>query len=254
MKCNKCGQALPNDSEFCQYCGAKVEIVNENTQIQEATKVCVKCGNTIDSTSGICKHCAENDRKWESFKSVVSGQSQDNKSTSTAPTIVYQTKKAPIIILSIIIVVLLGLYILETQKVLGWVEEYNKIEHQLELKENEVDKYASDAQKYDKIRDFMKEETANREKNSYRRFYITDKVVVIPNGGRTTLSLTAYIGSNVTYYYQISDTSIADVSWGNWVDGTRITVDVKAKKAGIATIEFTNDYNSEEFNVLIVIV
>ena len=32
MKCQKCGMILPEDSEFCQYCGARIELpVNQVT-------------------------------------------------------------------------------------------------------------------------------------------------------------------------------------------------------------------------------
>ena len=30
MVCNKCNHKLPDDSEFCQYCGSKIENINFN--------------------------------------------------------------------------------------------------------------------------------------------------------------------------------------------------------------------------------
>lgn len=34
MNCNKCGHMLPDDSEFCQYCGSKVEKVAEEQEFK----------------------------------------------------------------------------------------------------------------------------------------------------------------------------------------------------------------------------
>lgn len=41
MKCVKCGYSVPEDSEFCQYCGAKIEIEADNDEsaiTQQATE------------------------------------------------------------------------------------------------------------------------------------------------------------------------------------------------------------------------
>lgn len=35
MICNKCNQSLPDDSEFCQYCGAKIEIAKKGEEQAE---------------------------------------------------------------------------------------------------------------------------------------------------------------------------------------------------------------------------
>ena len=35
MKCQKCGYALPDDSEFCQYCGSKLYVADENIAVPD---------------------------------------------------------------------------------------------------------------------------------------------------------------------------------------------------------------------------
>lgn len=49
MYCNKCGKQIVDDSIFCNYCGDKIEILNENTTLKtqddliiDACKDCVK--------------------------------------------------------------------------------------------------------------------------------------------------------------------------------------------------------------------
>ena len=53
MRCNKCGNELPPDSKFCQYCGEDLSKANCcafcGAQLQENMNFCPKCGKQIQS-------------------------------------------------------------------------------------------------------------------------------------------------------------------------------------------------------------
>ena len=93
MICNKCNHQLPDDSEFCQYCGSKVEeaktiddsVIDCDTPMEELNKpnitkveasnlltcnkksqkdttkakYCQHCGNIIDTESKMCTGCGK---------------------------------------------------------------------------------------------------------------------------------------------------------------------------------------------------
>lgn len=47
MKCNKCGKIIPNDSEFCQYCRAKVtpqQLIVAEKEHRSGVR-CPRCGS-----------------------------------------------------------------------------------------------------------------------------------------------------------------------------------------------------------------
>lgn len=50
MKCNKCGNKIPKDSEFCEFCGEKVT---------KKIKHCKKCGSIIDNSTKVCTECGK---------------------------------------------------------------------------------------------------------------------------------------------------------------------------------------------------
>ena len=61
MNCPKCGMTLPDDSEFCQYCGERIEPLNAISDIptENIEKKCPKCGMALPDDSDFCQFCGE---------------------------------------------------------------------------------------------------------------------------------------------------------------------------------------------------
>ena len=53
MFCKNCKSEIPDDSIFCQECGAKVE------RDDEGPKTCPKCGNAVEEGDMFCMACGE---------------------------------------------------------------------------------------------------------------------------------------------------------------------------------------------------
>lgn len=71
MKCNKCGNELPPDSKFCQYCGEDLSKANCcafcGAQLQEGMKFCPKCGKQIQGRSVNLPSAAAHQSEESSF-------------------------------------------------------------------------------------------------------------------------------------------------------------------------------------------
>lgn len=54
-KCGNCNAVLPEDSEFCQYCGSR-SILLEEKQLNQV-KACARCGKELPDDSEFCQFC-----------------------------------------------------------------------------------------------------------------------------------------------------------------------------------------------------
>ena len=69
MNCPKCCNSIPEDSEYCQYCGCPINIIEHHNQAhspessfndnKKSTRFCKICGSPIDSTTHICSGCGK---------------------------------------------------------------------------------------------------------------------------------------------------------------------------------------------------
>ena len=78
MICPKCKIDLPEDSEFCQYCGEKISSPANTPPKQSAPipqrvipspkktklKFCSRCGNQIDHDTKVCTGCGKKYFNW----------------------------------------------------------------------------------------------------------------------------------------------------------------------------------------------
>lgn len=67
MNCPFCSKPLPNDSDFCQYCGKKI-IIPKTHSIKS---YCKRCGGEIDSNTETCISCGK--KKSNNAGVIVTG-------------------------------------------------------------------------------------------------------------------------------------------------------------------------------------
>lgn len=62
MFCRKCGNEIPDDSEFCPKCGEKIEVIEENEEVQQAVEavnepVQVRSSKPVTNGNELCSVC-----------------------------------------------------------------------------------------------------------------------------------------------------------------------------------------------------
>lgn len=78
-------------------------------------------------------------------------------------------------------------------------------------------------------------------------FRVTPEIVVLRP--RESVDLEVHGGYYTTYYFQLSNPSVAS---GEWADGA-LSVHLTAERHGLTKVFFTNDYNSDRLEVLVLV-
>ncbi len=95
MRCNKCNHKIPNDSEFCPFCGGAIE----------KGELCQNCGKVLPLESAFCPYCGASTKQSntcskcgqvlpdESAFCPYCGQATSSKASKTNPSDALPTSK-----------------------------------------------------------------------------------------------------------------------------------------------------------------
>lgn len=262
MICNKCKSPLPDDSEFCQFCGNRIEV--HQTATAPVPKAVVVQSTPTPSVSA---------------KSFSSGTTESDKISHERSVQFSQKprKKARVltILLSIVLVLSISGNIVQffyhsyhtedireqlaaANKTIDDKDESitsykNKISSQtttINQQKNEISNLKAKGGYFDDIVSDMRYGNAGYASSN---FFASDSVIVVgKNDTDCKFTLTANWSNGGTVEVEYSS-SAAWVSFDNdeWYTSTKMTVHPRSK--GVTVVTFSNDVDSKTFKVLIIV-
>ncbi|MBQ6215444.1 MAG: zinc-ribbon domain-containing protein [Oscillospiraceae bacterium] len=251
MICSNCNKTIPDDSEFCVYCGNKIVIENR----------CKKCGAIILEDSNYCQYCGspiENNEEKDSNKDKVNiaseNTSQNKPKRSIFLPIVAGILGLLVIALSVVSILLKANNDSLKNQIITNRTEIEALNDEIEHTKDDYNTLKKTTVEYDSTIKNIKS-FANRSYPGYSSdsFHST-KAIVFMNRNQTLSNAFEVVGKYNTTYHLQHDSKGIDAGWnGEFNASDKCAISVTAKYKGTATIRFTNDYNSEYFDVLIVV-
>ena len=262
MKCPKCGNKIPEDSDFCQYCGFEIKEAEVHTKKEPEHK---------------------NPSKLESCFTYIPNSSikneLDNEKSKNQP----RSSPKYITLVAILIVLLIGSIGFNVYQYLYNQNNVDKLKElsdssekfylEIEDKNNtilkqdaELKSQASEisalktkvsslnvySKNYASIVDIAKLGNLGYASNS---FHSSDSIIVVKKGERNkkfTLTASWSNGGTVDVDYNPKYPS-ASVEFDNNSWSTSTTMTINPKCAGMTTVTFSNDVNNQTFNMIIIV-
>ena len=272
MKCPACKAQLPNDSEFCQYCGQKIEfITSDKTVVQNDTSLTEKpqvldtaaLVDSSDLTNGFFQDDTGMGSKRKDAEVLSQHHAESQKRKSRKKHAVWTIVLSVLLVLTTALNIYQFVVINNHRKKIGDLEvRFSTAQGELTTTEEQLTKikeqYSKQNEQYvalmaahdaaDKIYDALAQfEYGSR----YSDYYSDTEVVVIHIGEKKTVKI-HYTG-NSTISFQNMNTIVANAEWANNWRKDGIDLYITGKTTGTSTIELANEGNNHKFNILVVV-
>lgn len=265
MKCIHCGQPLPEDSKFCQYCGEKI---------------------SLEAAAVTAEKIAVDIAAKEQPVSVDEPQEKQNTEPQTSISVSEQThraekksrRKASVVIpwiLFLLAAICLGALLLHTVQIQNQTEaqqlKLEELQAQISELENTVANQKSViADQTAKISTQIEEHAREKKKadmfdllcsglksgkigTGSEDFKVSDGVVILSKGASKKIDLvTSWDEDGGTIdFYTTNDCCTIDFTEDSWYDSTKLSI--KGNSAGVTIATFFNTANSDTFKVVIIV-
>ncbi len=252
MICQKCGMKIPDDSEFCQYCGEKVQVQVEQTPsaINNATQGNSNCSQATTVVSEPqMKECSAKDKC-----SIIEYLRQKPS----------RKWLATVACLSIVFLGLIALNVNQHITVIELTETVDNLnstisekDKQIKSKDSKITSLTDDAESFQNIVDAVEDGSLGYASNNFRS---SESIIVVgENDQNRHFTLTAYWsnGGNVSVEYdwysdEYSPSAYVDFDQDSW--STSTTMSIEPMHSGVVVVTFSNDVDSQTFDVIIVVV
>ena len=238
--CNDCKKELPDDSEFCQYCGSKNISVYNPKPNNRVYKRCIDCGKELPEDSDFCQYCGSK------RVAVVNDAVEQKDNTSTKSNEPKKYKTLFIIALIIAISSLCGLayfasmYNDATSTIATYKSKNESLEKQVKTKDSELSTARKKASNYDDVLSYSKSASG------YSDFYARDTILYKPNKQKVWI----YQGFYSAIWSHASSGAVS-CEWGDW-SGNWVPITITYTGSGVEYVKIYNEANSKYFYIVLV--
>ena len=263
MNCPKCKSILPDDSEFCQFCGTKIEsksFINVSTrptvsledkeitkQENVSTPVFIASSKLNQANQTVQK---PNQEATKEQHCKVCGGLIDSKTKKCISCGKQYLKLRPLVLAVILLAVILS--VSAALNVYQYYDAQQKSSQIFSLK-SQVNENKDKAESYDDLISALSTGNLGYAANNFQS---SESVIVVSKNQKDRkFTLTAYWPSEgtVTTSYSPSLLSSALVAFDNDEWNSSTTMTITPSRTGITTVTFSNNIDSKEFKVIIIV-